>query len=283
MPDHTHPPRTPDAPVVTLPDDLPGVELMHARYLRQSFPRHFHRRYGVGIIEQGAMAFNFLGRCNVAMAGAVNLTVPGEVHDGQAHTDAGWTYRMFYIDPEVVHRAAAQAADRPVPPPDFPSGVIDDPELAQVIRATHMLLLSPDAPLLARQSQLLSMLALWVSRHADGSRTSRRPGQEPRGVALARQYLEDNPGEDVALGDLAALAHLSQYHFLRTFTATVGIPPHAYLMGVRIRRARAMLSGPLRLADIAAETGFTDQAHFTHVFKRFTGVTPGRYRKFLQG
>lgn len=279
-----------DAPVVLRPAGLPGVELLRAHYLRQNFPRHFHRRYAVGVIERGAMEFSFLGRTHLAASGEVNLTTPGEVHDGHAATEGGWAYRMFYLDPEVVQRAAADLAEglpgsgtRPVRPPDFPAGVLQDPELAQVVRATHLLLENPGAPLLARQAQLLAMLALWIGRHADGARALPAPGREPRAVALAREYLDAHCAEDVRLADLARLANLSEFHFLRSFTAAVGLPPHAYQLGARVRLVRELLAGPMRLADIAAEAGFTDQAHMTHVLRRHTGLTPGRYRKFLQG
>jgi len=258
------------------------VELMRAHYLRQHFPRHFHQRYAVGVIEQGAMEFSFLGRTHVAATGNVNLTVPGETHDGHAYAAEGWTYRMFYLDPDIVERAAAETAGRPVRLPDFPTGVLDDAELAQVVRTTHLLLENPRAPLLARQAQLLAMLALWIGRHADGSRTLPAPGREPKGLALALAYMDEHSGDDLRLEDLARLANLSQFHFLRCFTAARGLPPHAYLLGARVRQARGLLRGSMRLADIAAETGFTDQAHFTHVFRRFTGLTPGKYRKFLQ-
>lgn len=271
-----------DGPVLLRPPGLPGVELLHARGLRQRFARHFHRRYAVGVVEHGALEFRFLGRANVALPGSVNLTTPGEVHDGHPGSGPGWTYRMFYLDPDLVQRAAAEAAGRPVPAPDFAAGVLADPALAAEVQAVHRLLMDPGAPLLARQTRLLHMLALWIARHGDAARPLPRAGREPRAVARARAWLDAHCREDVSLDELARVAGLSPFHLARCFSAALGLPPHAYLLGLRVRLARELLAGPMRLADIAAETGFTDQAHLTHTFRRLTGLTPGRYRKFLQ-
>lgn len=268
--------------VLLRPAELPGVELLHARGLCQRFARHFHRRYAVGVVEHGALEFRFLGRANVALPGSVNLTTPGEVHDGHPGSGPGWTYRMFYLDPDVVRRAAAEAAGRAVPAPDFGAGVLADPTLAGEIQAVHRLLMDPGAPLLARQTRLLRMLAQWIARHGEAARPLPHAGNEPRAVARARDWLDAHCREDVPLDELARVAGLSPFHLTRCFSAALGLPPHAYLLGARVRLAKALLSGPMRLADIAAEVGFSDQAHFTHAFRRLTGLTPGRYRKFLQ-
>jgi len=281
MTSKTHDTSRPDEARVTLPA-VGGVEVLSARFSTQCFYKHFHRRYGLGVIVAGAMAFSFLKRNFVADAGSVNLTVPGEMHDGHAAGDLGWTYRMLYLDPEVVERAASQLAGRPVAAPDFSTGVIHDPELAARVRACHLVLERPHAPLLAQQSALVSLLALWVARHAADRPAEPRRGPEPAGVALARSYMDEHCERDISLDDLAGLAHLSPYHFLRVFRDAVGAPPHAYLTNARIRRARKLLGTDMRLADIAQETGFTDQAHFGNVFRRSTGLTPGHYRKHLQ-
>ena len=286
MTSHTYRPGdkapAPDAARVSWPD-IGGVEVFTARFAdSQRFSRHFHRRYGVGVMERGGMHFRFLGRDHTAEPGSVHLTTPGEMHDGHAAAQGGWAYRMLYLDPALVEDAASQAAGRPVAAPDFATGVIHDPELAARVRACHLLLDRGNAPRLARQTALIEMLAQWVARHADRRAAMPRAGGEPRGVALARAYMDAHFAEDVSLDDLARLANLSPFHFVRVFRRAVGAPPHAYLMNARLRAARALLATDLRLADIAQDTGFTDQAHLTNTFRRFTGLTPGRYRSFLR-
>ena len=66
-------------------------------------------------------------------------------------------------------------------------------------------------------------------------------------------------------------------HLVRAFRREVGIPPHRYLTGRRLDRARHLLLAGHRPSDVAVEVGFHDQAHLTRHFKRTLGVTPGAY------
>ncbi len=63
----------------------------------------------------------------------------------------------------------------------------------------------------------------------------------------------------------------------RAFTNTFAIAPHAYVLGRRLDAARDRILGGAPLADVAADVGFFDQAHLTRRFKRFLGITPGRF------
>ncbi len=64
---------------------------------------------------------------------------------------------------------------------------------------------------------------------------------------------------------------------LRVFCKQVGLPPHAYLVQTRVARAKVLLSMRLPIAQVAADTGFTDQSHLNRHFKRIVGVTPRQY------
>ncbi|MEF2229990.1 MAG: AraC family transcriptional regulator [Pseudodesulfovibrio sp.] len=260
---------------------LGGVEMLTARFVTQSFSRHFHEGYAVGCIVDGAMRFNYRGESVVAPRGQVNLVVPGEPHDGRGADGTGWAYRMFYLPPGALLEAAEALMPRPSPP-HFRAGVIDDPALAACIRRTHVLLERPGISAIEKETRLLWLLAHWISRHAVDRGALPEPGREHRAVRRARELLRARLGEDVSLGELAREAGLSPFHLVRVFERQTGITPHAYLTQARVERARALLAGDDRLADIAAGCGFADQAHLTRLFKRHVGVTPGRYRKILQ-
>ena len=79
---------------------------------------------------------------------------------------------------------------------------------------------------------------------------------------------------------MAAVAHLSAYHFARQFKAATGLPPHQYVIMRRVERARQLLQagGDFSLAEVALHAGFSDQSQFCQHFKRIVGVTPGQFR-----
>ena len=66
---------------------------------------------------------------------------------------------------------------------------------------------------------------------------------------------------------------------MRVFRKVLGLPPHAYLVQVRITQAKKLLASGMAIAEVAAETGFSDQSHLHRHFKRIVGVTPGQYVK----
>jgi AraC family transcriptional regulator len=75
---------------------------------------------------------------------------------------------------------------------------------------------------------------------------------------------------------LAREVGLSSAHFARAFRESLGRAPHQYLLARRLERARRLLETTgASLSDIAQRTGFADQAHFTRLFKRAFGTTPG--------
>lgn len=92
-------------------------------------------------------------------------------------------------------------------------------------------------------------------------------------------YIDEHIGEAISLADLAQTANLSRMYFAARFRAATGLRPHDYILRRRIDRAKELLvQGDSSLVQIALDVGFQTQAHFTTVFKRFVGTTPGRWR-----
>jgi AraC family transcriptional regulator len=102
----------------------------------------------------------------------------------------------------------------------------------------------------------------------------------PRQLQVVLDYIETNMSTTIGLAEIAALAHVSRFHFSRLFRASTGVSPMAYLERSRIERAQSFLQmGSMRLSEVAAATGFADQSHFIRRFRQHTGVTPGRYER----
>lgn len=92
-------------------------------------------------------------------------------------------------------------------------------------------------------------------------------------------FVDAHLAETVTLADLAEAAGLTRMHFAAQFRVATGLRPHEYLLRRRVARAQELLAVPgASLVDVALSVGFQTQAHFTTVFKRFTGQTPHRWR-----
>jgi AraC-like DNA-binding protein len=94
------------------------------------------------------------------------------------------------------------------------------------------------------------------------------------------QYLSANIDKPVSLQDMASVVGLSKMHFAAQFRAATGFRPHEYLLLKRVEQAKAaMTETTMPLVEIAFSVGFNAQAHFSTVFKRFTGKSPAQWKQ----
>ena len=133
-------------------------------------------------------------------------------------------------------------------------------------------------------AETLGLLLLWELRHAAHPKHSHlnpvRGGLTARQLRRVREYIDAQIRNKITISDLADLAGLSHYHFIRAFKDTVGLTPYQYILSERIRRARELLSSlDLSLGDVALAVGFSDASQLNRVFRKFVGVTPTAYRR----
>lgn len=102
---------------------------------------------------------------------------------------------------------------------------------------------------------------------------------DPLRLRRVLNYIEQNWNLNVPIAELAAIACLSPYHFIRRFHRATGCPPYRYQLTLRIEHAKAVLLQPGRtILDIALECGFSSQASFSRAFRKQTGMSPAIYR-----
>jgi AraC family transcriptional regulator len=107
-----------------------------------------------------------------------------------------------------------------------------------------------------------------------------RGGLAPWQVRRVTTHIETNLDAAITTKDLAALAKLSLFHFCRAFRDSFGESPHGYVTRRRVERAQGlMLTTNASLGQIAADCGFTDQAHLSKLFRRIVGESPGVWRR----
>jgi AraC family transcriptional regulator len=93
-------------------------------------------------------------------------------------------------------------------------------------------------------------------------------------------FIEAHLCSQITLEELAALAHLSPFHFARCFKATLGLAPHQYVIARRMELAKQLLvTSTLPVAEIAWTIGYENISHFRRIFALHTGVTPGVMRR----
>jgi AraC family transcriptional regulator len=135
------------------------------------------------------------------------------------------------------------------------------------------------------ESLSLSLAAYLEGRFAANKierKEVQREFSEPQ-VRQLRDYIGANLACTLDLLQLADLVDMSPRHFFRVFANTFASTPHRYVTKERVVRAKALLSAGLSLAEIAQTLGFASQSHFGDVFRKVTGVSPGRFRQQYYG
>ena len=100
-----------------------------------------------------------------------------------------------------------------------------------------------------------------------------------RRLLRARDAMDRAYAEPLDVPVIAAVAHLSEWHFIRTFRATFGETPHRYLQRRRVERSMFLLRETDRsITDICFDVGFTSLGTFSRTFREIVGETPTDYR-----
>ncbi len=108
------------------------------------------------------------------------------------------------------------------------------------------------------------------------------PGSTLSEPAIRRvcDFIEEHLGTQITLEELAALVHLSPFHFARCFKATMGLAPHQYVIARRMELAKGLLlTTTLNVSEIAWSIGYENVSHFRRLFAMHIGVTPGPIRQ----
>ena len=255
-----------------------GIETVNANFVNQTFSKHVHEGYTIGIIDSGAQKFFRSGDEHIAGKGSVILVNADDVHTGRSATEAGWSYRALYPKPEHFGSICKGVFSNSKGIPYFRSAVVEDSSLADQLRLFFSLSEVQNDSLLIH-SVLSELVINLVKRHSN--RHIEYSADRPRRLEVLRikDYLEQMYHQSPTLDTLSSISGLSPFHLVRIFKEQVGMPPHQYLVQVRLKRAKELLRRGDRPSQVAVDCGFYDQSHLNIQFKRALGTTPFQYQK----
>ncbi|WP_167760309.1 helix-turn-helix domain-containing protein [Paraburkholderia pallida] len=213
--------------------------------------------------------------------GATQIAAPRQLVTCQF---SGASEAIHVFIPRAVLVAAYEDATQRSCPAGFelrdPCFAIDEPigRLAHALADTTTLT-GPCASLHS-ESLAIALLARLMTLQGDmDSHDTRKGGLPAWRQRRAVEFMEANLGQQITLQDIAEHTGLSRMHFASQFKLAIGMTPHVFLIHRRLERAKKLLlDHELSLVQVAFEVGFQSQSHFTTVFRRFTGMTPGRWR-----
>ncbi len=246
---------------------VPGVrEVLQARFTDHAYPPHTHDTWTLFLVDDGVVRYDLGRHARGAETTTVSLLPPHVVHDGRPGRSGGYRKRAIYLEPEAV---GEDLIGRAVDQPAIPDTDLRD----RVSRLSDALGCADDA------FEAETRLAFVVERiRAAYGAVQVASDDGPKDLVEAfRAHLDDRLFASVTVSGAAAELGASPTRLTRAFVAAFGITPHAYVIARRLDAARDRILEGQSLAAVAADVGFFDQAHLTRRFKRFLGVTPGRF------
>lgn len=258
---------------VRRPHEPGRFERLEAYFAGYGFAPHRHDTYAIGSTLVGVHRFNYRNCSRYSLPGDTIVLHPDELHDGEAGSEAGFRYRIVYIEPALLQGALGGQAL-----PFIDEGLSRDPRMQGAVRS---LLQSFDRPLdrLEEQDALYDVAqALAAVSGAKG----RRRSVDYRAAERARDYIHEFLTQPISLDELERVSGRDRWSLSRDFRALYGTSPYRYLTLRRLDRVRHLLLGGIVPSDAALIAGFADQSHMTRQFKQAYGLSPGHWLRLIR-
>ncbi len=257
------------------PRSEPGTEILIANNSARIW-RMFHERYLICGFTTVATAWIYRRQSRFMCDGGTAFFEPGETHRVTASLRPS-TFRGIFIEPEKFIERAHETGCKIRP--HFRAAQVTDLRLLDSLHRFSSAV-ENDETVLEQQSHFSDLLNL-VFGYTEERPSSNSNSQFERSLKRAKDLLHEKFLEQISLDELASAAAMSRYHLVRGFTRQYGLPPHAYQIHLRIKRACTLLRLRHLPSEVGVAVGFADQSHFARHFKNVIGVTPGTYSDAL--
>lgn len=256
------------------------IEAYTFKGIMQKFPNHFHDYYVIGFIESGQRHLSCKNKEYNIETGDLILFNPRDNHTCKQIDGRTLDYRCINIAPDVMRKFAFEITCKDYLP-YFTQTVLFHSDLTTCLHDLHLMIMQEEVDFKKEEIFMLIIEQL-ITEYSDAVLTT---STEQSNIEINKvcHFLEDNYMKSIKLDDLCALTGLSKYYLLHSFTKQKGISPYSYLETIRIGKAKKLLEQKIAPIDVAFQTGFTDQSHFTNFFKRLIGLTPKQYMNIFIG
>lgn len=244
-----------------------GIERVEAHLHGQAFSPHRHDTYAIGITLSGIQTFRFRGEQWHCLPGQCHILHPDEMHDGEAGTDEGFSYRIVYVDPWLV-----QEALRGNPLPFVGHPVVDAARMPEAC-ASEVWDIDEEIDEVARIELVVAVVNLLVGVASDDTKKSSRLALNH--LSRVRDLIAGSPAERRSMDELEYVSGLDRWTLARQFRAAFGTSPSRFRTMRQLDRVRGLLKHGTSLVEASIEAGFADQSHMSRRFKSAYGLTPG--------
>ena len=255
-------------------DDELHIEAYRFEGIVQPFPNHFHKHYVIGFVENGERHLSCKNKEYIIDKGSIVIFNPGDNHSCVQNDGGTLDYRGFNINKEIMLDLTEEVTGKRELPGFF-NNVICDEEITCYLRSLHEMIMNGTRDF-GKEENLLFLISALIQKYGQPFEDCVPECREE--TEKVCKFMEQHYMEHISLDRICQYAAISKSTLLRAFTKSKGVTPYLYLENIRINEAKKMLGQGISPLDVAMQTGFSDQSHFTNYFSRFIGLAPGVYR-----
>lgn len=253
-----------------------GLEVLSCSSGRE-FKNHLHDGYVLWLNSEAGENYRLQGNSDILQPGSISIIEPETIHSNSPCCTERRHLRSFYFSETFVRSMNLKLLGKENASSPFRNNLIENKKLWSAHSSLHNLLLNPGEKLQTDESILSVLSGLY--KNVDDKEIS--PGSEDKRVATVIEFLHAHIDRNLSLAELAELVGCTEFHLIRIFRSHKGLPPHSFLIQLRLEKARILLAAKAEIADTALKCGFSDQSHLTRLFKNRYGLTPRKYQKAI--
>lgn len=247
--------------------------------IMQKFPNHFHEYYVIGFVEEGQRRLLCKNKDYTINPQDLVILNPFDSHTCMQINNEALDWRCINIKKEVIQKVTEEIYGEKYLP-SFSKTVLSDTEILILLKELHTMIVLGTGNSKTRKEKFYKIIKkLYDEYNGQILEEEIIPAEE---IKYLCRYMKNNYRQKLTLDELSEITGQNKFTLLRNFNKVHGLTPYQYLETIRIEKARTYLEEGYTPAEVALNTGFSDQSHFTRFFKSFIGFTPKQYQKLFK-
>ena len=258
-------------------EQLPFMELRHSNS-NMHYKKHFHDTFSLGVNKCGESTYMNSDEVYTLNENKLSIINPNVVHACNASTEVINEYYMMYLDVDWCTNIQNLINENVTTFTPVSSHMLENKEFYHEYLSMCDYLFEEHSTV-DKEDALINFFVKFFALFLEEDNTEVSDDRFDKMV----EYLDSHYKENITLEELAGHFELNIFYIIRLFKSQMNLTPRAYLINVKINKAKQFLQQGYSIVDTALECGFVDQSHFHKNFLKIVATTPKEYQlNFVQ-
>jgi AraC-like DNA-binding protein len=258
-------------------NNLPFLELRYSNS-NAHYKKHFHDTFSLGVNKKGKSIYTNGNDSYVLDTNILSIINPNVVHSCNSTTDVLNEYYMMYLDTDWCRDIQKQIDPSLTTFVNIPDAILNNNIFYESYITLCEYLFEEHTPSEKEETLIIfyiDFFSLFLDNKIEVIVDEK--------FQVLVTYINNNYKENITLEELSLKYELNPFYIIRLFKSQMSLTPRAYLLNVKINKAKELLQNGQSIVETALECGFVDQSHFHKNFLKIVATTPKEYKlNFIQ-